>query len=340
MPVYSSAEVNGDPMTTQWEVPHSKMHSPRMKAIFTHSISELMHLSLMKDSPLKESERTEDVHSSCAASLREDGAILNESELAASHFFSKIRNEVGDLKELYHLVREEVKKECGEEINNGNNNNNGGGDGDDNWHWRSNWSALLQMVAQWDKWHCLRHHGQKVDHGLVDRLQSLVEVMWAIGYSTREGLTLGMGRLMKEILAHIGTPSLAVPPVHRAVIFVGHDSTIMPLLSYFGAFRDSRWPYFAATLTFEVLEREEDENNLYIRLLRDSIVVSLPGLERWIESQGDGEGKGQVEENASLMRDQKIYSLKSISAFVRDHSHASEGEYLSNSYRGCVNSAL
>lgn len=291
-----SVEV-GDPLTTQWEHPQSKMYAPRMASIFKDSITEAMRQSFDE----------------------------NEENGESSHV-KKIREEAGDFRdvrrELVKAAQEEIAKRAEGECLLEDNKQLFNEEGD-----KMEWDMLIESQNLWDEFHCRRHHGRDVPMKLTDRHQSTIETAWSLAYDTPEARKLGMGRLLREIEVHIsGIPDAKgkrLPkPKNRGVIFAGHDATIMPLLSYFDAF-DGRWPLFASTVTIEVLEKKESENekkekdedftpieNVFIRLLRNDKVLRLPALEA-LEPSKDG-----------------VYSFAIFRDYIREHSYDREIDYV------------
>jgi len=271
---------SGDPLTTQWEHPHSKMYAPYMESIFMDTIEEAMRMS--------NGEQTK-------------GELLTPE----SRHVKKIKEESGNFRELHREMMKKAEeeiacREVGEDLRK-----------DDNPLFekvtpgeKTAWKVLKENQALWDEWHCRRHHGRKVPTELTDRHQSNIETAWSAAYDTPEARKLGMGRFLEEIVSHIDTDK------HRGVLFAGHDATIMPLLSFFDAF-DGRWPVFASSVTFEVLEREGEAAGKFIRMLRNDKPLRLPALEAFAKEKGIDEPYA----------DMAIYPFDTFKLYVKEHSY-------------------
>lgn len=157
------------------------------------------------------------------------------------------------------------------------------------------WAHVRELLA------CRVAHGLPLPQGasleLLDAV-SLIAAAQARAAFSHMGSTitrLAIGRLVGELSARLtkgsectlcgarakspqfrGRPHLCSHP--RMVLYLGHDSTLLPLLCVLGA-NDGTWPVYGATMTVELLERKLDNGGCeqYVRVLYDNRELTLPG---------------------------------------------------------------
>ena len=102
---------------------------------------------------------------------------------------------------------------------------------------------------------CAHTHGDALPAGLSDAdigaLLTINAKQWAVLYNDPTVATLGMGRLLAEVSAHLEAAANGDASAPRIVLLSGHDSTLVPLLGALGVF-DDLWPPYAAHLRIEL----------------------------------------------------------------------------------------
>ena len=85
-----------------------------------------------------------------------------------------------------------------------------------------------------------KHLPPSVDIEFFDRVVWWTGLLWGQWFRNREQVRLGIGRFVNEVLGHIQGAVEGKSPLNL-IIFAGHDSTIVPVLAFLGAY-DDVWP--------------------------------------------------------------------------------------------------
>eukprot|EP00211_Chloroparvula_japonica_P003313 CAMPEP_0119143606 /NCGR_PEP_ID=MMETSP1310-20130426/34600_1 /TAXON_ID=464262 /ORGANISM="Genus nov. species nov., Strain RCC2339" /LENGTH=514 /DNA_ID=CAMNT_0007135247 /DNA_START=205 /DNA_END=1745 /DNA_ORIENTATION=- len=85
-----------------------------------------------------------------------------------------------------------------------------------------------------------------------------------------------LSEILCELKAHVDADSAGLPNKGpRIVLYGGHDTTLLPLMTYLGVY-DGVWPRYGATLSFELWKCDGDQGPAYsVLILRDGVPLSL-----------------------------------------------------------------
>lgn len=123
---------------------------------------------------------------------------------------------------------------------------------------------------------CWLVHGKPlmspVDEAYVERVVQWTGLMWGQWFQSEEMIRLGFGRFLHELLDQIGRGLRSTHP-HKMLVFVGHDSTIVPALAALGVY-DNVWPVYASNIVLEVVEALSTGRH-YVRCFYDDREVEM-----------------------------------------------------------------
>ena len=111
-------------------------------------------------------------------------------------------------------------------------------------------------------------------------------------YSNHEVVKLSIGRFAKELIDQMqgkidydtnSNKNFQKAP-HKMLLYVGHDSTIIPLLHLLHSFsKEEHWPPFGSTVIFELYKDTSEEKKYYVRATYNNKVLNIGGHDEYIE---------------------------------------------------------
>jgi len=150
----------------------------------------------------------------------------------------------------------------------------------------------IDYLMYHDIWRCRsRHHlplPEEITPTLFDQLVKYTTWIMHHKFTDRDFISLGMGRLVGEILDEMqwriqrpATPAAAAKdhsiskPLPKFLLFAGHDTTLMPLLCALKAF-NGVWPRYNSLLLIE-LWKEKSSSAHWVRLIYNGTPLQFGG---------------------------------------------------------------
>lgn len=155
-------------------------------------------------------------------------------------------------------------------------------------------------------------HGKNVPDVFNDETISQIdsfatlEIKRMITHSSSESLKLGIGPFLKDLLVVINnvTSTSNQGAATRLHLFSCHDTTLIPILEALETF-DNKWPDFAASITFEILQSTSIPNQFFVRSLYNDQPLVIPACKGTLCSLEQFKGIFQRYISADLEKDCK-----------------------------------